>query len=62
MWYFLLSIVNKFTEFQAIINSYNPKIVVVTESWYDSKILDTKIWLNGYKLHKLLHFGFLDML
>ena len=53
----LRNIVKKFTEFQTIIiiDSYNPKIVGVTESWCDSKILDTEIWLSGYKLYRQDH-------
>ena len=45
------SIVNKFAEFQALVDVRVPQVIGITESWCTNSILDAELHLKGYNLY-----------
>ena len=45
-------LLNKFNEFQAEVELWKPKVIGITESWCDDKILDSEIQLKDYTLYR----------
>ena len=46
------SITNKFSEFQAIIDQYSPKIIGIAETWCSNTVGDVELYLQGYNLFR----------
>jgi len=46
------SVMNKFTELQAVVNNHSPLIIGIAESWCTSLINDAEVSLNSYNLFR----------
>lgn len=46
------SINNKIEEFGALLETYQPDIVVATETWLDESVLDSELAVSGYTIHR----------
>ena len=47
------SILNKFSELNSLIDEYKLYVIGITETWCDSSILDSELYLNQFNLfHK----------
>ena len=44
------SIFNKFSELQLLASQHNPYIIGITETWLDSSIKDSEIYLDNYNI------------
>ena len=46
------SILSKFDQFETYVYYLNPDIIGVTESWTDSRVLDSELAIDGYDLFR----------
>jgi hypothetical protein len=46
----MLSVQNKLSELEAIVNDLNPDFILLTETWYNSQINNASLNISGYSL------------